>query len=570
MPQSRRAIPTKVALTLSPLFLYVFLVSVPFAAGQELAAGDREKGRAGEARPRQSVTADATPVAPSPAPPDGSVRSAPDEMGERMRALEETLERQAQKLDEMQKTIAEQQQTIRHLSDRLSVVEATPPKTADGAPAPAESASAQPKQTPPLEERVKKVEDQVLKVGAIRLSGDFRLQSDTILRPASKAPAPPLPHVQNARARYRLRVNLDTDVNKLLGFHMQLATGPITSPLTNNQEFGAIGIRQPFFISEAWADYHPTKALQLQGGRVQEIFNDSSRFLFDEDLRLNGFNEKYSFKLDHPFAYVTGVELRAGQYILTNPNVAVVTAGSPLARAGAPVGTTGRSANLFHQGFVLDQKFDEKWSDQITGDLQLFRNANQIQLASAADGLALVIQPSLGLSLAAPIVGTGNATTTTGGAVYSAGRFHILRLNYRLSYAGFKHGTRTYPVLFNAQVARNVGTGMKERDAMMASLQVGRVTGRGDTSFLYGFYIKGANSIISQFTDDDIGTGTGVNVRTHYLRFELGLAKRVTFQSLLFRQTELRSSGQYPNFFVPLGAQTPPQYRIQQQVVFTF
>ena len=89
-------------------------------------------------------------------------------------------------------------------------------------------------------------------------------------------------------------------------------------------------------------------------------------------------------------------------------------------------------------------------------------------------------------------------------------------------------------------------------------------------SFLYVLSVKGANSIISQLTDDDLGTGTGVNLRTHFLRWELGLARNVTLQGLLFVQRELRDSGQFPDFFVPLGAFTPRQYRFQEQVVFKF
>ena len=70
--------------------------------------------------------------------------------------------------------------------------------------------------------------------------------------------------------------------------------------------------------------------------------------------------------------------------------------------------------------------------------------------------------------------------------------------------------------------------------------------------------------------DDDLGTGTGVNIRTNHFRFEYGLAKKVTLQSLFFFQRELRNSGQFPNFFVPLGAFAPRTYRIQQQLVFSF
>src|SRR5215510_1719377 len=79
-----------------------------------------------------------------------------------------------------------------------------------------------------------------------------------------------------------------------------------------------------------------------------------------------------------------------------------------------------------------------------------------------------------------------------------------------------------------------------------------------------------ANAMISQTTDDDLGTNTGVNLRTHHLRFDLGLAPKVSLQSLFFIQNELRNSGDFPNFFVPLSASTPRQYRLQEQIVFSF
>jgi hypothetical protein len=268
--------------------------------------------------------------------------------------------------------------------------------------------------------------------------------------------------------------------------------------------------------------------------------------------------------------YLSSVELRAGQYILTNPNVAIIAPNSPLAHADQVVGTAGRSANLFHQGVLFNQQFNKRWSDQFGTDIQLYRNPNQIQLASTTEGLVLLVQPGLGLALSGPLTGTGNATTTPGGAIYSARGFQIARLTYRLNYAGFKHGDHMYPLMFNAQMARNVATGLNERDAMLAAVQLGRITKRGDSSFLYVFSIKGANSLISQVTDDDLGTGTGVNIRTNHFRFEYGIAKKVTLQSLFFFQRELRNSGQFPNFFVPLGAFAPRTYRIQQQLVFSF
>ena len=487
-------------------------------------------------------------------------------VSDRVRLLESELERQNTKLDQLQKTLTEQQATIQALLEKLNAQPATTVATVKEPELP----SAAEPQTPTVEQRLAKVEGQTLKIGPVRVSGDFRLRFDGTFRSATESPDPPLDHVQNARARYRFRLNLDTDLYPNLSFHAQLATGPLNNPLSTNQDFTSIAVRAPFSLSEAWVEYRPTKSLQLQGGRVQDIFADNSRFLFDDDLRFNGFNERYTHSFESNGAYVSSLEFRAGQYILSTPNVAVIAPNSPLARAGEVVGTAGRSAALFHQGLLVNQKFNERWNSQIGGDIQLYTHPNQIQLASTQDGLVLLVQPGIGIALSGPLPGTGNATTTPGGVVYTAPGFQVARLTYRLNYAGFKRGDHAFPVTFNVQLARNVATGLNERDAMLAALQVGRITKRGDTAFLYVFAIKGANSMISQVTDDDLGTGTGVNIRTNHFRFEYGISKKVTFQSLLFIQNSLRRSGQFPNFFVPLGDFAPTTYRVQQQLVFNF
>lgn len=491
-------------------------------------------------------------------------------MTERVRQLESELERQNAKLDQLQKALADQSAALQELLDKLAVNKT--PKVAETAPAvataPAESTTQS--QSATIEQRLAKVEAQTLKIGPVKVSGDFRLRWDGTFRPATTPPDPSLEHVQNSRGRYRFRLNLDTDLYPNLSFHAQLATGPLNNQLSTNQDFTSITARAPMSLSEAWIDYRPTKSVQLQGGRVQDVFADNSRFLFDDDVRFNGFNEKYTMTFGTNALHVSSLELRAGQYILSTPNVAVIAPNIPLARAGEVVGTTGRSAALFHQGFLANQVFNKRWNSQFGGDVQIYTHPNQIQLASTTDGLVLLVQPGIGIALSGPLSGTGTATTTAGGVVYTAPGFQVARLTYRLNYAGFTRGEHVYPIAFNAQVARNIATGLNERDSMLTSFQVGRITKRGDTAYLYVFAIKGANSMISQVTDDDLGTGTGVNIRTHHFRFEYGISKKVTFQSLFFIQNSLRRSGQYPNFFVPLGSFAPTTYRVQQQLVFSF
>jgi len=451
-------------------------------------------------------------------------------------------------------------------TERLA--EATEPKS-EGVSSALKEAQAQAEKAAPQTTQAEAI---ARRVGPFRFSGDFRLRADAILRPAFTNPGPgqiALPHVQNVRARYRLRFNFDTEPNPWVSFHGQLTTGPENNGLTLDQEFGATVARHPFFLNEAYVDFHPAKWFSAQGGRVENVFADNSRFLFDDDVRFNGFNEKFTHTFAKPVAGLKSIELRAGQYILTNPNVAIVTAGN-LGPTGAVIGSTGRAATLFHQGLLFNQRISEHASQQFGGDVQLYRNPNQLQFSSTPAGLPVIVQNSLGLALSGPLTQVGNATTTPGGVLYTARNFQVARLTYRLNHTGFKSGDREYPISFNLQVARNLGTGQRERDALLASLKVGSVKNRGDQAFLYVFSIKGANALISQLTDDDLGTVTGVNIRAHHLRYDIGVAKGVQFQSLLFIQNELRSSGQYPNFFVPLSAFTPRQYRLQEQIVFTF
>src|ERR1044072_5035953 len=134
-------------------------------------------------------------------------------VSERVRLLESELERQNTKLDQLQKTLSEQQATIQALLEKLNAqptVAAVKESVKEPEP-PAAAAPAEP-QTPTVEQRLAKVEGQALKIGPVRLSGDFRLRFDGTFRRATEPPDPPLGNVQNARGRYRFRLNLDKDL----------------------------------------------------------------------------------------------------------------------------------------------------------------------------------------------------------------------------------------------------------------------------------------------------------------------------------------------------------------------
>src|SRR5215813_12906633 len=97
-------------------------------------------------------------------------------VNERVRVLEAELERQNAKLDQLQKTIADQQTAIQTLLERLSVAKSSPEaaeKPTTLAASTAEKETAAPSQTQTVDQRLAKVEGQALKIGPLRVSGDF-------------------------------------------------------------------------------------------------------------------------------------------------------------------------------------------------------------------------------------------------------------------------------------------------------------------------------------------------------------------------------------------------------------
>jgi hypothetical protein len=413
-------------------------------------------------------------------------------------------------------------------------------------------------------------------LAGFKFSGDFRLRLDSTLRSSNRVAGP----VQNVRGNYRLRFNLDKALNDQLAFHFQVGSGQTGNALTYNSDFGGIGARGPIFIGEAWANYRPNQHLSVRGGKIPEVLADDSRFLFKEDIRFNGFQEIVRIPFESNPLGITAIEFKAGQYILTNPNVTIVpalpssssttaAAATAYIPAGYSVGGKVRDTNLFHQGFVVSGKLGAGWRHDLTADVQLFRNPNQIALAATPVGAAVVVAPYYNVPLASPIPGTGTATTTPGGAAFTASHFQIAHLDYRLTYDGPKLMGREMPLNIEAQAARNVGASFL-RNAFMGIVCLGEVRKRGDLRLLYGYAVKDANSLISELTDDYLGTTTGVNIRTHEVRVDVGLTPFLAWQNLLFIQNPLSGSDPARHFYVPIQPGAATQYRVQTQLQFKF
>src|SRR5271157_5643677 len=450
---------------------------------------------------------------------------------------------------------------------------ASPPVPGVPDPAPQES-------TRSYVERVdqlgKTVDATVANLAGFRFSGDFRMRFDSLDRSSNSFAAAE----QNSRGNYRMRFNVDKVLNDQFNFHFQVASGAANNPLTYNTDFGGFATRGPIFIGEAWASYHPNSNVDLLGGRVPELFADDSRFLFKADIRFDGFQENFKIPTGSNPLGVTRIELRGGQYVLTTPNVPALPSAKSCASAtpaascvylsaGYLPGQRVEDADLFHQGFAIYADLKPGWHHQFGGDLQWYRNPNQIALAATAAGAPVVIGAQFGTSSILPIPGTGTATTTAGGAMFAAANFQVAHLKYRLGYDGWKVGNHEMPAYIEFHGARNVGTGFLN-NAWEGLASFGRTGKAGDVRLLYGYAAKEANSMISEVTDDYMGSTTGVNMRTHEFRVDVGLNRYLVWQNLFFIQNEISSNNPKHNFFVPVQAGAATQYRFQSQLQFSF
>jgi len=443
------------------------------------------------------------------------------------------------------------------------------PPVAFSAPMPVAQAVA-PAQTAPAGPTIASVDGRLSAYlrNIVRVSGDLRFRYDLQARSSNSVAGP----LQNSRERYRFRVNLDKDLfikdassAPLVRLHAQLATDPFNNPITMDTDFSGIDTRAPISVSEAWMDLLPVKGLTLRAGRTSELFADNRQFVWDDDVRFNGFHEIYRYTVKNS-AYV---EVKAAQYILTNPNVPIVPAGSPFLTANYALGQRIPSSAMFDQGVVVSGNLHKKWNVNGQFNYNVMREPNQIQLASTAAGFPLLTSPILGATLTGPLPQVGNATTTNGGAVYFAEGFHVLRGGVTLAYTGVPIHGHNFPFQAFLQSTHNTKAKI-ENNGYMFGASFGQVARLGDVQFQYQYLVKQANAFISQFTDDDVGTGSGVNVKVHHIRLNFGINRFLVWENRVFFQKGISRSDPAINFFVPLQSGYNLLTRFQSQFLFTF
>jgi hypothetical protein len=170
-----------------------------------------------------------------------------------------------------------------------------------------------------VDRRLGELEQRLKKLGPLSFSGDFRLREDAFFGGPSDRSLDQ--NLQN----YRLRFNVDVQLNDDLSGGFTLASGNINDPTSTNQTLTGFYARKPVALDKAFIQYHPRqfKPLSLIAGKFTYPWYNTE-LTWDKDLSPEGFGQTLNFALNStpvfkrvafvgfelPFSQVAGTSLQ--------------------------------------------------------------------------------------------------------------------------------------------------------------------------------------------------------------------------------------------------------------------
>ena len=138
-----------------------------------------------------------------------------------------------------------------------------------------------------------------------------------------------------------------------------------------------------------------------------------------------------------------------------------------------------------------------------------------------------------------------------------------------LYYSGKDWKGHSFPFVLFLQGTHNKAASIQNNGYMLGA-SIGQAAKMGDVQFQYAYFYKPANAFVSQFTDDDVGTGTGVNIKDNTIRVNFGITRWLAWENRLFIQHGIARNDPAHNFFVPLQQGYNTTFRYQSHLAFTF
>jgi len=521
---------------------------------------------------------------------------------EKLDALAHLVEQQNERLNQLQQTINEQQETIRVL---LGKANGQPGLTATvNSAATIAAGAATDSQPASVEDRLKKVETRVSEIGAIKFSGDIRLRSESIFGQqnilANGDNPALLGNELSPRHRMRLRARLQMrgSVTDEFDWGLRFATGSFADNISTNQTLTDFFNRKPFGLDQAFVTYKPKRVagLRLQGGRFEPPWT-FTEMTIDNDLMVDGFNESYtrSFKK----SALKELTFVAWQLPMLERNSAFVrnangTVNIDQSRRGgrdlALYGGQARARFEPNPKVALSLSVSDLFfsGTQFISPVQVFGSQLLLPITFTipASGTTPAQTITTQVAISRDLLVAGNAglglTNASNNATNRDGRlasgYNLVDMLARLE---LKHSKR-WPVTLLMNFVANTqahdvvtaGTGgadlllpNNENQGFWGEVQVGQAKVHGDTQFGYTFMRVEKDAVLTPFNFSDITQQS--DVRVHRFLFGYTLDPRVTF-NVVGIVTDRLHGLLGPFAATPPGSLNRSTFRLQFDTVLKF
>jgi hypothetical protein len=337
-------------------------------------------------------------------------------------------------------------------------------------------------------------------VKSIKLGGDFRLRYEYKQDKGS---------VETNRPRFRLRLNIDDQVNDKVKVGMTLATGTSTagasSTRSNNQSFQDEFSKKQFIIDKAFVDYSPKDWVHIIGGKMANPIWEPMSFVWDPDITPEGAAVTLKGKLNSSLDWFANT----GLYVLqtTTPPKSPIVAFIQPGVEWRPMAKTSVKADINYYNY-----WNVKGNPLLTGGSSTSGNT---LIGGAYRYNYNAINPTLQFEFDDPLEKLG---------IDLPSRFDI---PYLCVFGSF---------LKNVDVAHG-------GSAYISGLKIGdkKISKFGDWQFNYAYKVLGKDAILDILPDDDFYSGL-TNARGNEYFYEFGLGKNTSLKLSYYRTWKMASS----------------------------
>lgn len=343
-------------------------------------------------------------------------------------------------------------------------------------------------------------------VKSVKLGGDFRLRYEYKQDKGT---------VETNRPRFRLRLNIDDQVNDKIKVGVTLATGTSSAgssaTRSNNQTFQDEFAKKQFVIDKAFVDYSPKDWVDIIGGKMANPIWEPMSFVWDPDITPEGAAVKMKGKVNSSLDWFANMGLfslhdTGGQH---QPVMAVLQPGVEF----KPMSKTSIKA---------DVNYYEYWNVK----------GNTVFAAAAKN--------------------TGVDNTLIGSGASATYRYNYNAVNPTIQ-IGFDDPLERLgmdmPKPFDIPYLSMFGSFLHNVDvskggnAYIAGLMIGdkKIAKFGDWQFNYAYKVLEKDSILDFLPDDDFYGGQ-TNTRGNEYFFEFGLGKNTSMKLNYYRTWKIASS----------------------------